>query len=303
VGLPDTLVVKLPTQDPSVHDRVSFAYVAEHSFYTSLADKVDLPIPHCYHCDVAGEGAEFVLVMEDLAPAVRGDQVAGCTGEQAMLAVAALAGLHGPLWCDPSFQHVPGSAFLKPEAATAQVLGEIMQTATEITLQDLTGISDDDQDTLGHVAAVTRDWLLLEPGRFCVLHGDYRLDNLLFDPEATSVAVVDWQSLAVGLPGRNFAYFVGTGLAPDLRGEIERDLLRAYHQKLLTYGIADYGFDTCWQDYRLGLLQAPIMAALGFAFAAATERGDDAVRAMLSRSCQAIRELESLELIDYLISR
>ena len=43
--------------------------------------------------------------------------------------------------------------------------------------------------------------------------------------------------------------------------------------------------------------QAPLISALGFAFAAGTERGDDMVLTMLERGCQAIRDLGTLELI------
>ena len=64
-------------------------------------------------------------------------------------------------------------------------------------------------------------------------------------------------------------------------------------------GVGDYDRETCWCDYRLGVLQAPLISALGFAFAAATERGDDMVLAMLSRGCQAIRELGTLDLIEH----
>jgi hypothetical protein len=44
--------------------------------------------------------------------------------------------------------------------------------------------------------------------------------------------------------------------------------------------------------------QALLISALGFAFAAATERGDDMVLAMLRRGCQAVRDLGSLQLIE-----
>ncbi|MDT5249295.1 MAG: hypothetical protein QOJ28_1929, partial [Mycobacterium sp.] len=56
--------------------------------------------------------------------------------------------------------------------------------------------------------------------------------------------------------------------------------------------------DTCWRDYRLGMLQAPLITTLGCAFAASTERGNEMMAVMLSRGCQAIRELGVLELID-----
>ena len=141
------------------------------------------------------------------------------------------------------------------------------------------------------------EWLLIEPDRFALLHGDYRADNLLFDPERTAVTVVDWQTLSVGLPLRDLAYFTATSLAPERRAELERDLVATYHRALGTHGVTDYDGETCWRDYRLGVLQAPLITTFGFAFAAETERGDDMVLAMLERGCRAIRELETLELI------
>ena len=45
------------------------------------------------------------------------------------------------------------------------------------------------------------------------------------------------------------------------------------------------------------MLQAPLITTLGCAFASNTERGDEMMRIMLERGCQAIRELRSLDLI------
>ena len=41
----------------------------------------------------------------------------------------------------------------------------------------------------------------------------------------------------------------------------------------------------------VGMLQIPLLTMLGFAFSAATERGDDMALAMLARGCAAIRDL------------
>jgi aminoglycoside phosphotransferase (APT) family kinase protein len=122
---------------------------------------------------------------------------------------------------------------------------------------------------------------------------------LLFDPERTRVSVVDWQTLGVGLPARDLAYFTATSLNSQLRARIEQELVTDYHRALTAGGVGGYDRETCWRDYRLGVLQAPLISALGFAFAAATERGDDMVLTMLSRGCQAIRELGTLELIEH----
>jgi hypothetical protein len=45
-------------------------------------------------------------------------------------------------------------------------------------------------------------------------------------------------------------------------------------------------------------VQVPLLVALGTAFASTTERGDEMMLAMLSRGCQAIRELDTLDLIN-----
>ena len=106
-GLPATFVVKLPSQEPEVRARAAFGYKAEHAFYTEVADSVQIPMPHCFHCDIASDGTEFVLLLSDMAPAVQGDQIAGCGAEDAELAARALAGLHGPRWCDPAWVTSP----------------------------------------------------------------------------------------------------------------------------------------------------------------------------------------------------
>lgn len=63
------------------------------------------------------------MLLADLAPAVQGDQLAGCTLEEARLAAGALAGLHGPRWCDPEWLTFTGATMPKPDADFARGLG------------------------------------------------------------------------------------------------------------------------------------------------------------------------------------
>lgn len=297
-GLPGSFVVKLPAQDEAVRDRVALSYRSEHAFYTEVADTVAVPLARCYHCAIADEGAQFVLLLADMAPAEQGDQILGCTPAQAQLAVTALAGLHGPRFNDPAWLSFTGTVMPKPDEATARGLGDITGVAAQTTLEKLGPRMDPaDRATVSESAALIGDWLWNAPPRFSLLHGDYRLDNLLFDPNHTRVTVVDWQTLAVGLPARDLAYFIATSLPADERAAHERDLVAAYHRALTGYGVSGYDVETCWQDYRLGMLQVPLISTLGHAFSAATERGDEMALTMLTRGSRAIRELGSLELI------
>jgi hypothetical protein len=284
--LPQTFVIKLPAQDDTVRDRVVIGYRSECAFY--------------FYCEITEDAMDFALLLADQAPAVQGDQLVGCGETEARLAVTALAGLHAPSWCDPVWLDFPGIAFGRPDEAGAGGMGEVAKMSADITLEKLGDrMSPEDRDTFSAAMGLIAPWLLSEYDRFALLHGDYRLDNLLFDPERTRVSVVDWQTLGVGLPTRDLAYFTATSLNSQLRAGIEAELVADYHRALTAGGVSGYDLETCWRDYRLGVLQAPLISALGFAFAAATERGDDMVLTMLSRGCQAIRELGTLELIEH----
>jgi hypothetical protein len=182
--------------------------------------------------------------------------------------------------------------------AAAKGLGDVSRMAADIVIERLgPGLSDEDRETLTAAMGLVAPWLAAEPNRYALMHGDYRLDNMLFDPDRTRVTVVDWQTMGVGLPARDLAYFTATSLDPDVRSQIEQDLVADYHRALAGDGVTEYDVDTCWRDYRLGVLQAPLITALGLAFASSTERGDEMILTMLSRGCRAVRELGTLDLV------
>lgn len=209
----------------------------------------------------------------------------------------ALAGLHGPTWCDAGWADFPGLALPMLEEDAAKGFGDVAAMAAQITLERLGArMTAEDRDTTTEAISMVTRWLLYQD-RFALMHGDYRLDNMLFDPDRTRVTIVDWQTLGVGLPARDLAYFTGTSLLPAARSVADEGLVTAYHLELSAYGVRDYDLDTCWRDYRVGMLQVALLTTLGCAFAISTERGDDMMLVMLQRGCQAIRDLDSLDLI------
>ena len=296
--LPATFAIKLSSQDDAVRERVALGYRSEHAFYTGVANLVRVPIPAHFHCEISEDGGDFVLLLADMAPAVQGDQIDGCTQAEATLAVRALAGLHGPTWNDPAWIEFPGLAMSLATDDAIKGLGDIAVMAAQMTLDRLgSRMTAEDRETTTEAMSVVTPWLMADRNRFSLMHGDYRLDNMLFDPARTKVTVVDWQTLGTGLPARDLAYFTGTSLLPNTRAQADEDLVSAYFDELATYDVADYDRETCWRDYRVGMLQVPLISVLGCAFAISTERGDDMMLVMLERGCQAIRDLGSLDLV------
>lgn len=296
-ALPSTFVIKLPAGDDTVRDRVVLGYRSECAFYDSVAHRVQVPVPSCFHCEITEDAADYALLLTDAAPAVQGDQLLGCNAAQARLAVRAIAGLHGPTWNQQEWLTFPGLAMSMLDDASKKGMGEVAVMSAEITVDKLGAkLTADDRATFLDVMGLVTPWLA-DLGRFSLIHGDYRLDNVLFHPDETQMWVVDWQTLGVGLPARDLAYFAATSLDPPLRAELDRTLVGEYHQALLGYGVTGYDLETCWHDYRYGMLQALLISALGFAFAVGTDRGDDMVAAMVRRGCQAVRELGTAELV------
>ena len=131
-----------------------------------------------------------------------------------------------------------------------------------------TGLDDADAATLQAVADVIVAWQLARPEPFAVLHGDYRLDNLMLPPTGQDgVVALDWQGVIVGLPARDLSYFVCTSLDVDTRRDAERDLVGSYHRELVAHGVDDYQLERCFDDYRFGLLQVPLTMVVGCVYA------------------------------------
>ena len=122
-GLPGTFVIKLPAQDDTVRDRVTIGYRSECAFYATVADRVRVPTPQCFYCEITEDAMDYALLLADQAPAVQGDQIAGCGEQEARLAVAALAGLHGPSWCDSVWLDFPGHRVWPPGRSFRQGSG------------------------------------------------------------------------------------------------------------------------------------------------------------------------------------
>jgi hypothetical protein len=184
-----------------------------------------------------------------------------------------------------------------PDADSARGLGEIARLATDLFLEKLgPRMSAASHEVLNGYPELVADWLMLHPERFALLHGDFRLDNLMFAPDG-SITVVDWQTISVGLPARDLAFFVATSLTSEDRQAAERSLVSAYHDALLAEGVADYSPEQCFEDYRLGLLHVLLIASLGWAFSTSTDRGDEMMLVMVDRACSAIQDLGSFDLI------
>ena len=299
--LPPTLVAKTAAGDRAQRERVGAGYRNEIGFYTVFRDRVQIRTPRCWHAEISDDNCSFVLLLDDLAPARPGVQVDGCSVDQAADAVRNLAGLHAPVWNDASLSdHRDWLSTMTGKRG--EFLGTISVSAAEVFTTRYADELGDDVDTLRRSAELTGRWAAFDPGTSALVHGDYRLDNLMF-PDADAgagVSTVDWQTLAIGPPARDLAYFLATSLHVDERRAHERALVHEYVDALRALGVDDYSYDRCFADYRLGVLQGPMITMIGAAYATAerSASADAMFLAMATRASAALRDLDSFALVE-----
>jgi aminoglycoside/choline kinase family phosphotransferase len=261
---------------------------------------VRIRTPRCYYADIDGEGPDFALLLEDLRPATQGDQLAGCTPDVARAAVLELVGLHAPRWCDASLRGV-GWLGESGEAGAEAFCGIYRQLLGPFFDRYGARLEPDERAIIEAVGDAPHG-PLFSPTRepFSLIHVDYRLDNLLFDRrfDPPRVAVVDWQSITLGPPLNDVAYFLGAGLLPEARRPVEAAIVREYHAALRAASVAGYDWARCWNDYRRGTFAGFGVTVIASMMVQQTERGDEMFTAMARRHAQHALDLAAAEFLD-----
>ncbi len=274
-------------------------YLREVRFYQELRQTLDVQTPAVLFTDINPQTHEFVLMMEDLAPAGQGNQIEGCDVATVKLGLTELARLHGPRWGDQSLYDFEWLGRSDPESAVTvsglyqQLLpGYIDRYRSRLTEAQLE-MGEQLGRSFSHYQALNTP----DNHPMTVTHGDYRLDNTMFGGPYP-VAVVDWQSPGIGNAGQDLAYWVGTSLHSEERREHDKALVTHYYNELSRYDIGDYSEEQCWLDYRQFAFAGWNMAVIASMIVGQTNRGDEMFMAMARRSAQMAIDLKSLELLN-----
>ncbi len=302
-GAPSSIIAKLPTpveSNRNIADVFRF-YELESRFYEDVAGSVELRTPHCFYNARATDSSDFVLLLEDLAPARVADQVAGCTLEQAELALRELAKFHATWWENPRLDEFDWLwSFDNPVRSGASqqsykmAWGPFAESFGKLVTPEVFELGKRFGD---QVVALTNQ-LARRP--VTISHGDYRLDNLFFSTAegGEPLAVIDWQIMSKGRGLFDVALFMTGTLDPDVRREKDEPFLRMYHDILVENGVNGYDFDECWHDYRVSTLFCWLYAVIALGtMDIGNERGLQLFTRNVQRSAAAVTDLNAGELL------
>ena len=130
-----------------------------------------------------------------------------------------------------------------------------------------------------------------------LVHGDYRLDNMLFGlPGADRpLTVVDWQTVSLGPAMTDLAYFLGCALPVPARRAHADELTACYHRALGS--AATLTLDDVRDGVRRQTFAGVMMTIVSPMLVQRTERGDEMFMAMLERHCEQVLDYDALALL------
>jgi hypothetical protein len=292
---PASLIVKFPAADPTAKG-IGVAlrfYENEIRTYGHVTGQVPFRTPKSYYADMRVDSNEFILLLEDMAPARIGDQIAGCSAADAASIVPQLAAFHARFWESPLLEqfswmpyyndpchHHAQDSYRQAWPPFQTFVGDRLPASVRKACEWL-------NDNVVHLQD-----LLSEPP-ITVMHGDFRLDNLVFpSANASDLVVLDWQITSRGRGAFDLGYFLCTSLSPQDRAAQERALIRSYVDALAAGGVRGYGVDECMRDYRLTALFCMVYTVILIgSLDVGNERGLALFNALLERNVAALVDL------------
>jgi len=295
---PATIVGKFTSQDEQSHatGRIMRAYEVEVRFYAEIAPRVTSRHPRLLFAAIDTDEAWFTLLLEDLADASQGDEIAGCGADVAGAALGQLAGLHAPCWEAPDLAANPWVNRSTPESEefTAAIVSGVFPGFLERYGDRLEPAHT---HLLEAFIPLLGRWMARPHGPRTVVHADFRLDNLLFTPGDPAPVVVDYQTVTWGAGAYDLAYFVGGCLEPDVRRSAAESLMAGYHDALVAGGVTDYSLAELVTDYRRECFGGLMMAVGASMLVKQTDRGDAMFLTSVRRHAQQSLDLDALDLL------
>ncbi len=287
---PKSLVVKLPKKVNRPVGELLGAYERESMFFETIAHSVAVRTPHCYFgafdrdrgsekqqeilefADklpafmtratgaiglwiAARKRRRYILLIEDIAQARSGDQVAGAGPDLCRKILRCIAQNHARFWQN---DHLAEHFWLLPQDIDARMRHQTFLNARPAFRSAFQDLLDEGMDR--YIAWLEPNGLetmraLMASAPQTLVHSDLRLDNVLFDQSRNDdVVLLDWQLVRRGPAAYDVAYFLSGALRSAEPADVVQDLLADYHTALAGAGVAHYAYDQFLRDYGRAML-------------------------------------------------
>jgi len=248
---PASFIAKYPSQNPTNREvAMSYnLYEREVRYFQELDPLTSAQSPIPYVAELQGDN--FLLLLEDMTDYRAGDQIEGADLGDSKAAIHELAKLHAAFWNNVEgidwVPHIANSYHAHNMASLFNVGWSGMTTNfADFVPAEIVAMGEVFSQALPALQA------RMDEAPITLIHGDFRMENLLFatQPQHHPVAIIDWQGPLLGWGMVDVALMLGQSTTTDVRRAHERALIQQYVDGLGDNGIV-YDVQRAWQDYLL----------------------------------------------------
>ena len=306
-SVPTSLIAKFAAKKAATREmaREQRYYHREIGFYQDIGQEVGIPTPICYYALHSEESNQFVMLLQDLAPSIPSDQVAGSSKQTSREVIENFAQLHATWW---NSERLAGLEWAQPIFNRQPISEGLKLLQYSITQAEETGRFDryPEMKRLMYLLPPLFKMEPPPPFPFTLSHGDLRSDNIFCRSDnGGGFAVIDWQMTGMGQPITDIVRWMTQSISIEDRRETEQDLLKLYHSKLVDHGISDYSFKQMIQDYQLNLVLILVMFTMTMDdIDQSPDRAEALFHAMYSRLDAALvdwKVVNLLKVLPYLV--
>ena len=297
-GAPTALIVKLPTRDAQIRGFANGMgmYEREGRFYADIAPRVELRVPRVLHnaCDPAAD--RYCLVMEAVDVGQRINQLGGVPPKRAAEVIATIGAFHAAWHDHPMLNE--WTWLPRPSDPLNKVLAPRFEGAWPHFERDYAHrVPGDTAHWVQEFAPQMNAWWdSKDAPPYTIVHGDFRLDNMLWTP-AGELVLLDWQIVQCGFGLYDVAYFIVTNLKVDDRRTHEDALLALWRDTMLAGGADPGSPDEVHRLYRETVLFWATGVACATAEFGSTPEGRTLVDTLVERAFTAAADLNVGEVL------
>ena len=223
--------------------RVFARELAAYRLLTPLRGKLS---PRRFAGTSADDGANGLLLLEEIRDGRNRDQLLGLTWPELASAARSIARIHARFWNSPALrraQGLPHHHYMRAHEVKKH-LPTFLRWAQLPTR---------DREQFRHLprqVAAALERLQKQP--VTLVHGDLRSDNIFYGRK--SVRFIDWGLALAGNAAFDLARLAGGSARKPLSLLQHVDLLNLWHAELLRNGVRNYPLPQAWQNYRDAVL-------------------------------------------------
>ncbi len=289
---PASLFSKLAFENEAQRERQTSIGVSnrEVQFYRQLATTAGIASPKSYFAEYDDSDGFLNILLEDAGHLRTVDQSEDCSFEDADTALGSAAKMHARWWGDDrlnDFKWLIDVNDPLPKAIGVEAYNNSIDKSMEILSEWAPASFESIARKYGGVINEIRDQIVKRPRT--LVHGDYRLGNLLFNDSKDAVDPIvafDWQNAGHGNVATDVSHFFIYNLDTENRRRIEKDLIDNHYRRLVDAGVTGLSKGEFEDDLRYGLFNIIgtfIFAAPRIAPMLSTDEGTKRVAAICKR--------------------